>query len=95
MKTKLLTFLSVLLVFAGSLTPVRADQNSSLDMVADVVLVRPGCFAATLIGSAFFLVSLPVAATSKSVKKAAHTLVVKPAHATFSRPMGDFTDLQD
>ena len=39
------------------------------------------------------VVALPFAATSGSVKKTADTLVVHPAAATFTRPLGDFTTL--
>ena len=62
-------------------------------IVVDTVLVRPACFVATVVGSAFFVISLPEAATSKSVRRAAHALVVKPAEATFKSPLGDFEDL--
>jgi hypothetical protein len=41
-------------------------------------------------GSALFVVCLPFAALSKSVKSTAHALVVAPAQATFTRPLGDF-----
>ena len=64
-------------------------------MITDVVVVRPVCFVATAIGSAFFVVSLPIAAMSRSTKKAAHALVVTPAKATFTRPLGDMGALQD
>jgi hypothetical protein len=93
MKTKLLTVLCVLAISLCSVTPARADN--SLDVVADVVIVRPACFVVTVFGVAFFIVALPVAATSGSIKKTAHTLVVKPAQATFTRTLGDFTELQD
>jgi len=46
-----------------------------------------------LIGSAFFIIALPIAAMSHSVKKTADTLVVAPAQATFTRPIGDFSSL--
>jgi hypothetical protein len=59
-----------------------------------VILVRPGCFVATAIGTAFFIVALPVAAVSGSVKQTADTLVVAPAQATFTRPLGDYTSLE-
>jgi hypothetical protein len=62
-------------------------------IVADVVLARPGCFAATVVGSVFFVVALPFAALSKSVGKTANSLVVKPAKATFTRPLGEFGDM--
>jgi hypothetical protein len=41
-----------------------------------------------------FVVALPFAAASGSVKETADTLVVAPAKATFTRPLGDFTTLQ-
>jgi len=37
--------------------------------------------------------TLPLALVSKSVKKTANTLVVKPAQATFTRPLGDMDAL--
>ena len=94
MKTKLLTVICVLAVGLGSTSPALAsDDSGSLELAADVVVVRPACFLATVIGSALFVVSLPVAATSRSVKKAARTLVVRPAKATFTRPLGDMESL--
>jgi hypothetical protein len=62
-------------------------------MMVDVVVARPLCFAATVIGSVFFVVSLPIAATTKSVNRSAQALVVTPAKATFTRPLGDFDAL--
>jgi hypothetical protein len=66
-----------------------------MKIVADVLLVRPGCFVATVIGSAVFVASLPIAAISRSVRRTAHIMVVKPARATFTRPLGDLDTLQD
>ena len=64
-------------------------------MAADALVIRPACFVATVLGSAVFVVALPAAAISKSVKKTANTLVVKPANATFTRPMGDMDALME
>ena len=64
-------------------------------MATDALVIRPACLVATVVGSAFFVVSLPVAALSKSVKKTANALVVKPANATFTRPLGDMDALVD
>ena len=75
--------------------PAQAsDESGPLTVALDVAIVRPGCFAATLVGSVFFVVSLPFAAASKSVKKTAQTLVVNPARATFTRPLGDMEPLK-
>jgi hypothetical protein len=73
----------------------RASSAPTAEAIfADVVLVRPLTFAATVIGSAIFVVALPVAAVSKSVEPTAHALVVRPARATFTRPLGDFETLR-
>ena len=39
---------------------------------------------------AVFVVALPVAAMSRSVKQTAKVLVLRPAHYTFTRPIGEF-----
>jgi hypothetical protein len=94
MKIKLLTALCALTVLSSA-TPAVAAEDKSLDALVDVSLVRPGCFVATIGGSALFLVALPFAAMSKSVKKTARMLVVTPAKATFTRPVADFSSLRD
>jgi len=94
MKAKLLTSVCVAAILLGGATPSFADDGDPLVIIADVVAVRPGCFVATAIGSAFFVVSFPFALLSKSVKRTADTLVVKPAQATFTRPLGDMEALQ-
>ena len=88
MKTRLTTATCILLTCLWA-APGFADQSGNI--VVDTAIVRPVCFLATVIGSALFVVSLPVAAISKSVKPAAHALVVRPAQATFTRPLGDFS----
>jgi len=88
MKTRLLTTACALATCLWA-TPGFADQGGNI--AVDAVVVRPVCFLATVVGSVLFFVSLPVAAISKSVKPAAHALVVRPARATFQRPLGDFS----
>ncbi len=96
MKKKLMTLACVLAISLGSVTPsVASESYGSLEVIADIFLVRPGCFVATILGSAAFVVALPVAAISHSIPSTAHTLVVIPAKATFSRPVGDMSDLMD
>ena len=94
MKTKLITALCVLAIVFSTATPALAADNS-VEVISDAALVRPGCFVATLIGTAIFVAVLPIAATSRSVKKTAHTLVLNPAKATFTRPLGDFSSLKE
>ena len=96
MKAKLVTTICVLAICLGSVASARASENSGpLAVTVDAVVIRPACLVATALGSAVFVVALPVAAISKSVKKTANTLVVKPANATFTRPLGDMDALVD
>ncbi len=96
MRARLLTTLCVLAFGAGTMSSSRAaDVGGPLETAADAVVVRPACLVATVVGSAVFLVALPWAAASKSVKQTANTLVVKPAAATFTRPLGDMDALMD
>jgi hypothetical protein len=92
MKIKLFTLLCVCLVSLGGMGTSRGSQDP-LIVVGDVALARPGCLLATILGSAVFVVALPFAAASGSVKETADTLVVAPAKATFTRPLGDFSSL--
>ena len=96
MKTKLITTACVLAITLSTVTPSRASGDSdSMKVIADTIIVRPMCLVATVVGSAFFVISLPFAATSRSIKQSAHVLVVKPARATFTRPLGDMYALED
>jgi len=95
MKKILITSCCVAGLLTNSMNSAQADEGGAGAMVADAVLVRPACLAATAVGSAFFVVTLPIALISKSVKKTAKVLVVKPARATFTRPLGDMDALTD
>lgn len=96
MKAKLATAICVLALGLGSAASSSASEESGpLTVATDAVVIRPACLVATVLGSAFFVVSLPVATISKSVKKTANTLVFKPANATFTRPLGDMNALLD
>ena len=93
MKNKTLLLLCALGLGLGGVSPAHASVDNSLEVVGDLALVRPGCFAVTVLGSAIFIVALPFAAMSGSVHDTADTLVLHPAAATFTRPLGDFTTL--
>ena len=96
MKTKIITIICAGFITAAGTTPMQAYTESDTTAVAaDAVIARPLCFAATVLGGAIFVISLPVAATSRSIDSAAQALVVKPARATFVRPLGDFSYSND
>ncbi len=88
-----ITLFSLLFLFASTPRTQAFDDGSYEAVAADVVAVRPLCFIATLLGSAFFLVALPVAAISGSTHRTAEALVLHPARATFTRPMGELSSL--
>jgi hypothetical protein len=94
MKRKILVALCAIAIALANLNVSRADGDDDIATITDVTLVRPGCFLATVIGSAFFVIALPIAAASGSVRRTADTLVVGPAQATFTRPLGDFTSIE-
>ena len=93
MKMKLLTLLCAGVLCLGGINTSRASEDNSLQVVGDLALARPGCLLVTIFGTAVFIVALPIAATSGSVRETADTLVVHPAQATFTRPLGDFSTL--
>jgi hypothetical protein len=93
MKKQILLALGMLIFSFGNVGTSHASVDKSLEVVGDLALVRPGCFAVTLVGTAVFTVALPFAALSGSVHDTADTLVLHPAEATFTRPLGDFTTL--
>ena len=94
MKTKFLILLCVVTMVMGNISTTRAENDDDIATITDVTLVRPGCFLATVLGSALFVVALPIAACSGSIKSTASTLVGAPAQATFTRPIGDFSSLE-
>jgi hypothetical protein len=93
MKTKLTTILLMALMCWGGTTTTRASEDA-LMVTGDVVIARPACLLATLVGTVIFVVALPIAATSGSVHDTADALVKQPAAATFTRPLGDFSSLR-
>jgi hypothetical protein len=84
-------------VFLAATTPNTSafDDGSFEAVAADALVVRPFSFVATVLGSAIFVVALPVAAISGSTSQTAEALVLKPGRATFTRPMGELSSLTD
>jgi hypothetical protein len=95
MKTKLITAVCALAILSLGANTASASSDDDLKVAADTLVVRPVCLAATVIGAGLFVVTLPIAALSRSIKKTAHALVIRPARATFTRPLGDMEGLED
>ena len=96
MKARLTTLLCVITLALAGITQASAqDKPSTVVKAVDAVVVRPICFASTVVGTTFFLISLPVTAAIKQTKPVADSLVVRPAKATFKRPLGDIDAMAD
>ena len=94
MKKNLLTLACVaalLFTLPHNAPAAEADGGA---IIADVLIARPLCFAATAVGSVFFVIALPFAAITREVPSTANALVVIPAKATFTRSLGNFDDLE-
>lgn len=94
MKKKLLLTISVTALILSKPLNAPASEGDGPSMMVDVVVARPLCLAATAVGSVFFVLSLPFAAMTRGVGDSAEALVVTPARATFTRPLGDFESLK-
>jgi hypothetical protein len=96
MKRKLLTlFLTGAFIVTFCVPASAAPEDSGAAMAVDALIARPLCLAATALGSALFVLCLPVSIPTKSVNRSAEALVVTPAKATFTRPLGDFEGMKE
>lgn len=86
----LIATLAVCLMAFSSVGHARAvdESPSALAMTGDALFVRPVLLAATVVGSAVYLVSLPFSLLGGNAKEAGDVLVAGPAKATFVRCLG-------
>ena len=66
------------------------EDPSGGEMMYDFIIVRPIGIAATVIGSVFYVVSLPFSLLGDNSGEAGEALVKEPAAYTFKRPLGEF-----
>ncbi|MCC7516944.1 MAG: hypothetical protein IT470_06370 [Pseudomonadales bacterium] len=66
----------------------NSDSPNGLAMFTDLVVLRPLGFAATVVGSAAWLVGLPFTLPMQCATEAGQGLVVEPAAFTFARCLG-------
>jgi len=69
----------------------REDPSGAL-MIFDVILVRPIGIVATVVGSVFYVISLPFSLLGENSDEASQALIKDPAAYTFSRPLGEFPE---
>jgi hypothetical protein len=58
----------------------------------DIFIARPFTFAATLLGGAIWVVSLPITAPTRTSQETFEALVRTPWDLTFDRELGDFEE---
>ena len=68
--------------------PSESKEPKAEEMLIDIILLRPLGLAATALGAAAYVISLPISLPTKSAKTAGQKLVVDPAKYTFTRPLG-------
>lgn len=96
-KRTLVVFTVVAMVFTTTgFSALAEDGGLEMDnkapaetMVADFAVMRPLGIGATVVGTAFFIVSLPFSALGKNTGKAWDKLVADPFNFTFARPLGE------
>ena len=64
-------------------------------VAVDAVIFRPICLGVTVLGAGLFVVTLPIAAISRSVDKSARALVSVPAYQTFGRRLGNVSGMSE
>jgi hypothetical protein len=78
----------VLLVPQMGYSQAVEENPSALAMAGDLVIARPLLLAATVVGAALYVVSLPFSLAGGNAVEAGNTLVVGPATSTFVRCLG-------
>ena len=89
MKKILLILLVFVILFSAAPAFAASSDIDAIDIVVDVVALRPIGIVSTIFGSAFFVVSLPFAAITNSIDTSFDLLVKDPFEYTFKRPLGD------
>ncbi|HNN87397.1 MAG TPA: hypothetical protein PKK14_07800 [Pseudomonadales bacterium] len=74
--------------FAAAADPFDNGKPSALAMMTDLIILRPLGTAATIVGAAAYVVSLPFTLPTGSASEAGSVLVGEPAIYTFARCLG-------
>ncbi|HUR39644.1 MAG TPA: hypothetical protein VM240_00585 [Verrucomicrobiae bacterium] len=76
-------------VTAQAYDPVIDDAPSAEAMTFDLFIMRPLSLAGTIVGTAIYIVALPVNLVTLNLAEPARRLIVEPAKYTFVRDLGD------
>ncbi len=82
--------LMILVFHSVSLAAIKGSSStpSTGAVVSDVLVLRPLGFVGTVLGSAAFVVSLPVTLATHQVDRSEKLLIQEPYDYTFERPLG-------
>lgn len=86
---------ALLILLVTTATTTRAEEEYGWRFAAtttDIFLARPFTFAAGLLGTAIWVVSLPITAPTRTTTEAYDALVRHPWDLTFKRELGDFKE---
>lgn len=89
MKKIIAVLLTLTLVIILSSSMAFADKDKDVDVMADALVLKPIGFAALIGGTAIFVISLPIAAITRSIGTTADVLVKQPFEYVFIRPIGE------
>ncbi|UCD34065.1 MAG: hypothetical protein JSU90_07120 [Nitrospiraceae bacterium] len=87
MKRLIVVLVALSLIFTSSMA--FADKNNAVDVIADTFVLRILGFATLVGGSVAYVVSLPIAAVTKSTDTTSKIFVKDPYEYTFKRPIGE------
>ncbi len=92
-KSVALVIISALVLTTTGFQAVAGDdelleEGTAESMIADFVFVRPVAITATVVGTAFFIASLPFSLAGLNTEAAFQKLVADPAEFTFARKLG-------
>lgn len=73
---------------AGEKKYIAGEDRNAPAMMFDLVILRPLGLVAMVVGTGFFIVTLPFSALGGNTGEAARKLVVEPTKYTFARPLG-------
>ncbi len=88
MKKTVALLLALMIIFTSSAVFAK-DKPDAVNVIGDMVLLRPLGVCTLVVGTAFFIVSLPIAVISQSTKQTAEVLVSDPFKFTFTRPLSE------
>jgi len=88
MKKMVAILLASMIIFTSSAVFAKEKPDAG-NIIGDMVILRPIGVCTLVIGTAFFIVTLPIAVISQSTKQTAEVLVADPFKYTFTRPLGE------